>query len=163
MIDIRPVTPGDHLDISVLVTSAFRQPNEARLIEHLRDEAAVEIELLAEDEEGPVGHIAMARMRSPARWLSLGPVCVRPENERFGIGGALIIEALDRARRARFEAAVVVGDPAYYHRFGFVFDGQLWFKTPYPQQFTGFYWLGPGPITAGPSVTLAYPAAFATA
>lgn len=163
MTDIRPVRPDDHLDVSVLVTSAFRQPNEERLLERLRAEGAVAVELLAEDADGPVGHILLSKMRAPEGWLALGPVCVRPQNAGQGIGSALIAEGLDRARQMGFAAAVVVGDPPYYRRFGFVFSGPVVFETPYPQQFTGFYWFGPGPITAAPREVLRYPRAFVEA
>ena len=163
MIAIRPVTPADHLDVSVLVTSVFRQPNEARLLEALRAEERAVIELLAADEDGPVGHALMATMVAPEGWLTLGPVCVRPQNAGTGVGTALIIDALDQARQAGFEAAVVLGDPGYYKRFGFVFGGDITFITPYPAEYTGFYWFGAGPITAGPCVELAYPDAFTSA
>jgi putative acetyltransferase len=44
---------------------------------------------------------------------------VRPDRQRRGIGGALIRAGLDRARGEGWEAVIVLGDPAYYPRFGF--------------------------------------------
>jgi len=163
MTEIRPVVPHDHLDISVLVTSAFRQPNEQRMLERLRAAGAVSIELVSEEPAGLLGHIALSRMSAPENWLALGPVCVRPQNAGQGIGSALIIEALDRARRGGFTACVVVGDPRYYKRLGFVFGARPRFNTPFPLQYTGFYWLRHDPIDTGPEVTLVYPDAFTEA
>lgn len=52
--------------------------------------------------------------------MILGPIAVLPEHRRRGIGTALINEGLERAAEVGFGAVVVVGDPVYYSRFGFV-------------------------------------------
>lgn len=158
MIKIRPARPEDYLNISVLVVNAFRQPNESNLIRTLRATGDVAVELVAEDRKGLVGHVVLSRMRTPTNWLALGPVCVRPENARRGIGHELILNGLDMARQGKFDAVVVVGDPDYYHRFGFVFDGPAELVTPYPRQYTGFYPIAPG--IAATRAVLVYPDAF---
>ncbi len=101
MIDVRSARPEDHLNISVLVVNAFRQPNESNLIRSLRDRGEIAIELVAEEESALVGHIVLSRMRMPGNWLALGPVCVRRESARRGIGQELITNGLDLARRGR--------------------------------------------------------------
>ena len=45
---------------------------------------------------------------------------VPPEFQRQGIGSKLIRDGLERCRQAGYDAVVVLGDPAYYSRFGFV-------------------------------------------
>jgi putative acetyltransferase len=52
--------------------------------------------------------------------VGLGPLAVRPEYQRCAIGARLVEESLARAREAGTGAAVVLGHPAYYARFGFV-------------------------------------------
>src|SRR5262249_35106423 len=52
--------------------------------------------------------------------LGLGPLAVSPPHQRRGIGGALVRAGLEACRHTGFGAAVVLGDPAYYGRFGFV-------------------------------------------
>jgi putative acetyltransferase len=47
---------------------------------------------------------------------------VRPDRQRRGIGTALIEAGLDRLREMGAEGSVLVGDPAYYCRFGFEVD-----------------------------------------
>ncbi len=51
--------------------------------------------------------------------LYLSPLCVRADLRGQGIGGALLREAFTRAADMGYRAAFLVGDPAYYSRFGF--------------------------------------------
>src|SRR5690606_2056821 len=52
--------------------------------------------------------------------LLLGPLAVAPEAQGLGIGGLLMREALARAATLGHTAVLLVGDPEYYERFGFV-------------------------------------------
>lgn len=161
MLRLRNPTPEDDTPLSVLLVSAFGQGNEWTLVQNLRAGAHVAEELLAEDDNGLVGHVCLSRLDAPKDWLALGPVAVRTEDQGKGIGSELIRYALDRARQAHAAAVVVVGDPRYYHRFGFVFGGPARLRSPYPAEYTGIY-----PIsgdTAHAAVTLAYPPPFAEA
>lgn len=161
MLELREPTPADDTALSVLLVSAFGQANEWTLMQRLRARGHVALELLAETVDGPVGHVCMSRLDAPEGWLAMGPVAVRNEDQGKGVGSALIRTALDRARQAHAKAVVVVGDPRYYHRFGFVFDGPARLQSPYPAEYTGLYPLAPE--TADAAVTLAYPAPFAEA
>jgi predicted N-acetyltransferase YhbS len=51
--------------------------------------------------------------------LLLGPLAVLPERQGEGIGAALLEAALARAAALGHRAVLLVGDPAYYRRFGF--------------------------------------------
>jgi putative acetyltransferase len=157
---IRQARSSDHTEISVLLVSAFDQTNEARLIEELRACGAVATELVAMTEDGICGHICLSRLLAPQGWLTVAPVAVRDADRNKGIGGELIRYALDDARQKRAKAVVVVGDPEYYNRFGFVFDGPARLTTPYPSQYTGLYPIDPA--TARAQVALAYPKPFET-
>lgn len=139
MLRIRRAAEADWTNISILVVNAFNQTNESRLIKALREIGSVAIELVAEDTDGLVGHVVMSRLDSPANWLAIAPVSVRPENQNTGVGRELIRHGLDEARRNKFDAVIVVGDPSYYGRMGFVFDGPAKLSGPYPRQYTGFY------------------------
>jgi putative acetyltransferase len=63
------------------------------------------------------------------RWYGLGPVSVRPDRQRKGIGQALIRDGLDRLKRMNAQGCVLVGDPGYYGRFGFVSDPRLRYRA----------------------------------
>lgn len=51
--------------------------------------------------------------------LLLGPVAVHPTRQGEGLGGHLIYESLDEARRLGWARVLLVGDAPYYSRFGF--------------------------------------------
>ena len=51
--------------------------------------------------------------------LLLGPLAVAPDFKGEGIGSALMRHAIDEAKRLEHGAVLLVGDAAYYARFGF--------------------------------------------
>ena len=52
---------------------------------------------------------------TPGQGLGLAPLAVKPAHQKKGIAAALVQEGLERCGGY----VVVLGDPAYYHRFGF--------------------------------------------
>jgi predicted N-acetyltransferase YhbS len=60
--------------------------------------------------------------------LLLGPLAVHPDHRNRGIGSTLVCRALTRARLGGYRAVLLVGDAAYYDRFGFTAErtGGLW-------------------------------------
>jgi putative acetyltransferase len=88
-------------------------------------------------------------------WFGLGPVAVRPDLQGRGIGRALVDGVLGRARSMGAAGCVVLGDPAYYARFGFrPFDG-LHYPGPPAEYFQALTFRG-----EPPSGTVAYHPAF---
>jgi predicted N-acetyltransferase YhbS len=65
--------------------------------------------------------------------LLLGPLAVDPQLKSAGIGKALMSHAISEAKRLGHKAVLLVGDAAYYGRFGFSADktGQLSMPGPY--------------------------------
>jgi putative acetyltransferase len=54
------------------------------------------------------------------RVLQVGPLAVAPSHQRHGIGSALMQETIHRAEERAEPLLLIVGNPAYYGRFGFV-------------------------------------------
>jgi predicted N-acetyltransferase YhbS len=77
-------------------------------------------------------HVSIGSRR-PA--LLFGPLAVDADRRKRGIGGALIRRALHEAIRLGFRAVLLVGDAAYYGRFGFSAEktGALVLPGPYEQ------------------------------
>jgi len=122
---IRNETIGDIPAISRLVTEAFltlaqSTGTEASIVEKLRADGALALSLVAEEEGEVIGYLAAspARIGTQDGWGLIGPIVVLPSRHRQGIGTALMAEALRRLR-ATSRGAALVGDPAYYGRFGF--------------------------------------------
>ncbi|MFA5120745.1 GNAT family N-acetyltransferase [Zavarzinia sp.] len=122
---IRNETAADIPAIGRLITDAMRllpqaTGTEAGIVEKLRAEGALALSLVAEDGGQVVGHLAASAARIGAQdgWGLIGPLAVSPPRHRQGIGSALMAEALRRLRTT-CRGAALVGDPAYYGRFGF--------------------------------------------
>lgn len=120
MIHVRFEEPSDVAAIRRVNEAAFGQPDEARLVDLLRDAARPFLSLVAEDEGEIVGHIAFTPVDAGGTTiLGLAPMAVAPERQRQGIGSMLVRRGLEACRRAGFAAVVVLGHPEYYPRFGF--------------------------------------------
>jgi predicted N-acetyltransferase YhbS len=81
--------------------------------------------------------------------LMLGPIAVDPALQGEGLGSRLMETALSRAGDLGHGAVILVGDPAYYARFGFSGDGmeQVWLPGPHERhRFLGRE-LAPGFLT----------------
>lgn len=124
MIAIRTETSDDHDAIFDVHTVAFPTDAEARLVSALRAGGKAVVSLVAEADATVVGHVLFSPVRvepSPGASLGVGlaPLAVHPALQRRGIGARLVRSGLEACRRARFGFVVVLGEPRYYHRFGF--------------------------------------------
>lgn len=95
---------------------------EPFIIEALRAAGALTISLVAELGGQVGGHIAFSPVTmsdGSFGWFGLGPLSVRPEFQRQGVGGALIREGLARLKALGARGGCLVGHPEYYRQFGF--------------------------------------------
>ncbi|WP_296600598.1 GNAT family N-acetyltransferase [Phenylobacterium sp.] len=118
---IRFARAADRPAIAEVVEAAFGQPDEARLVERLRADGDVILELVAETDGRLDGHILLSRLwaDSAALYAALAPLAVRPDLQRTGVGSSLARAAVEQAREFGAHGIIVLGDPAYYPRFGF--------------------------------------------
>ena len=114
---------ADAAGILAVHRAAFGRDDEARLVAHLQAAGHNSFELLAEQDGAVVAHVLFSPIRSEhgddGRALGLAPVAVLPGWQGRGIGTALIRQALAALHERGVPAVVVLGEPAYYARFGF--------------------------------------------
>ena len=130
-VHIRPVLEKEYTAVESLVRDAFWNRYKPGCDEHdylhrmRRDPAYLpDLEYLAEVQGEIVGQIAYARSgimtaEGEVPTVTFGPVGVRPDLQGKGIGGKLIRHTLQLAKQGGHRAAVILGDPRYYGRFGF--------------------------------------------
>lgn len=128
---LRPEKAADSPAIARLVEAAFPSDDEARLVDQLRAAGDLTFSLVAEEAGVIVGHVALSQMTAPFRALGLAPVAVDEGHRRQGIAARLIRASLEAARQDGWEAVFVVGDPAYYARFGFSVEDAAEFTCAY--------------------------------
>jgi putative acetyltransferase len=145
-IRIRPERPGDVTEIGEITAAAFTpmpyaDGTEAGIIAALREAGALTLSLVATSPEGElVGQVTFSPVQidgQPGDWFGLGPVSVAPHMQGRGVGGALITQGLDRLRALGAAGCVLLGNPSYYSRFGFLSDPALTYQgkpNPYFQR-----------------------------
>lgn len=121
---IRSETAADVAAIHRVLREAFPSESEAALVASLRSNNHLRVSLVAEKDGEVVGYIAFSPVRfEPAHnslhVLGLAPLAVLTSHQRQGIAAALVEQALDVCRNLNIDAVVVLGEPAYYCRFGF--------------------------------------------
>ena len=155
---IRDESERDHAAVRELHRLAFGSDVEAALVEALRLSGDVMISLVAERQGRPSGHVLFSRLEAPMRALALAPLAVLPEAQNQGIGTALVRQGLARADQDGWQAVFVLGEPAYYRRFGFSQDAARPYACPYSGDYFMMMRLG---VVAIPSTgTLTYAAPF---
>jgi putative acetyltransferase len=135
-ITIREATEQDRDAIRTIEEAAFGQPDEARLVGLLVAAGDDVLELIAERDGRPVGHVLFSRLTVETRnrsfaAVALAPLAVSPDAQGKGVGAALVEEAHRRLRGAGETLSVVLGEPAYYGRFGYAHEHAKNFESDY--------------------------------
>jgi putative acetyltransferase len=161
---LRRENPEERGAVRSLNEAAFGRPDEADLVERLRNEGAVLASFVAEAEKRIVGHILFSRMlietaSGPMSAVALAPMAVLPEQQRRGVGGQLIRHGLDWLRGRGEHVVLVLGHPDYYPRFGFSSDRARFLASPFPAEAFMALELLPGALD-GVRGTVRYPDAF---
>ena len=109
---VRRETGDDQQQVDALVEAAFGRAAETRLVGALRGESGT-ISLVAETDEGVIGHAMLSPVHAPMRSCALAPVAVHPDHQRKSAGAALVEAAL-REAWTDHRACFVLGSPRYY-------------------------------------------------
>ena len=151
---IRPEKPADCAAIARLTAAAFRHAPHSSHTEHfivaaLRRAGQLSVSLVAQDGDGLVGHVAVSPVSissGATGWYGLGPISVLPARQGRGIGSRLMESALAALRRLGAAGCVVLGDPAYYRRFGFSARPGLVLAGVPPEYFQAILFRGSWPV-----------------
>lgn len=129
---IRAEQPADYRQVEALTREAFWNVYQPGCVEHYlvhtmrkADAFLPALDLVAVADGNLVGHImyakteivSSARERYPV--VTFGPLSVLPAWQNKGVGTRLIAESSARAAGLGLSAILILGDPAYYARFGF--------------------------------------------
>jgi putative acetyltransferase len=159
-VNIRP--SDDAAAIRRILIAAFSRTAEADLVERLRRDGDLVLALAADDHE-PCGYVAFPRLRvedadGVRDAVGLAPIAVTPDRQRGGIGSALILAGHRRLIALGESLIFVLGDPAFYTRFGYSLAAAQPFRSGYAGPHFMALRLNESAPVAG---MVRYPAAFA--
>ena len=132
-VSVRPETGADHAAVRSVNEEAFERRDEADLVERLRSDRNLMLSCVAYAER-VVGHIAFSRLHmdgATVRASALAPMAVRPSHQRRGVGTRLVHDALEQLAVMGEDIVLVLGEPAFYGRFGFRREATARLKTSY--------------------------------
>jgi predicted N-acetyltransferase YhbS len=148
---LRLEQPDNFATVDRITYEAFKgaphgDGNEALLAHKLRTCAAFvpELDFVAELNGQVVGNILYSKSKivadSGEEWetLTFGPLSVRPNCQRQGVGSALVRHTTELARQMGFRAVLIFGHESYYPRFGFVPAARFGVTTADGQNFDAF-------------------------
>lgn len=138
---IRRETPADIETVQAVTTAAFTdgrstEPVETGLLARLRKDPGwlPGLSLVAQAPSGEViGHVVCTRgLIGTTPVLGLGPISVLPDRQRAGAGSALMHTVIGAAEALDEPLIALLGDPAYYTRFGFAAGAVHHIDSPDP-------------------------------
>ena len=122
---ITPEQTCDRAEVDALVMAAFGPGRYAKTAERIREQAQMAAGFVARDVSQDEGGRLIGGVRlwsveiegQPA--LFLGPITVAADERRGGLGADLVAACIDYGRRCDIAGILLVGDLAYFRRFGF--------------------------------------------
>lgn len=149
-IRIRKEAAADVAAIEAVTVGAFcnathTSHTEQFILSALRESGQLTVSLVADESSAVIGHVAVSPVTvsdGAVGWYGLGPISVAPERQGRGIGVQLMEHALAELRRLGASGCVVLGDPNYYSRFGFIAEPSLALPGVPPEYFQAIMFTG---------------------
>lgn len=141
---VREEQAGDAPAIHALTRAAFAKAarsdgNEHDIVDALRADGDLTLSLVATNmDEAIIGHIAFSPVEisdGTKGWYAAGPISVMPTRQRTGIGSQIAEAGLARMGEMGAAGIVLLGNPGYYSRFGFLPDPDLVLPGVPPEYF----------------------------
>lgn len=138
-IEVSNEKSGDGASIHQVTEQAFLSAphtdhTEQLIVDALRRAGALTVSQVAKVNGEIIGHVAISPVTlsdGATGWFGLGPISVLPQFQGHGVGSQLMQSALAALEEMGASGCVVLGDPAYYGRFGFkVIDGLVFPGVP---------------------------------
>ncbi|MDO9486727.1 MAG: N-acetyltransferase [Actinomycetota bacterium] len=143
--------------IAAFADEPHSDQTEQFVIAQLRARGELTLSIVATIDEQVVGQITASPVQisgGQTEWYGLGPLSVEPALQGIGVGSALMHEALVRLRAIGAQGCVLLGDAAYYSRFGFQVRPELTYPGGPPEHFQAIRLLGDfahGVVTYSPA------------
>jgi putative acetyltransferase len=132
--EIRDGGADDLAGIEPLYADAFPDEELRPLVRALLQDTPGVLSLVAAEGAALIGHVAFTSCCVKGETVSLlGPLAVTPAWQRRGVGSALVRAGLERLRSSGISQVFVLGDPAYYRRFGFAAERAVVPPCPIPK------------------------------
>lgn len=151
--EIRESLSGDLDIIEALYPAAFPEEELLPLVRDLLREPAIALSLVAFVGKALAGHVVFTRCGragSDEKAALLGPLAVAPARQRQAIGSALVRAGMRKLENEGVSHVYVLGDPAYYSRFGFVREASVAPPYPLPEEWLTA-WQSKSLLGAGPT------------
>ncbi|MFT5776120.1 GNAT family N-acetyltransferase [Hyphomonas sp.] len=150
----------DDMDaVAALNRASFGRSAEAKITRRLHKDGDSLLSLVAHQHEEIVGHIEFFRILIDGQpeATGLGPMCVKPDVQRRGIGAGLVRMGLVILGGREERIVFVLGHEPYYPKFGFSAETAAPFKAAWSGPAFMAQVINPGAPEAG---ELTYPPAF---
>ena len=137
---IRESVTDDLSAIENLYPRAFPDEDLLPLVRSLLEDKSIALSLVGSLQAQIVGHVVFTRCSiadHQEKVALLGPLAVAPAHQKQGIGSALVRAGLQVSEDAGGTQIFVLGDPAYYHRFGFSPETRVEPPYPLPEEWRG--------------------------
>jgi len=139
-LQFRESRPDDSAAIRSLYPEAFPDEDLLPLVRDLLNDSVVTLSFVATIDTRIVGHVIFTRcgvVGNSVNAALLGPLAVAPAWQRKDIGSAIVHFGLRCLEESDVNLVLVLGDPAYYGRLGFLPESEVEPPFPLPSEWDG--------------------------